>query len=230
MRRTKTIFGAAFLLCSVGRLLPAAEVTSPTSQAARLSTAAVSSTKEAAHGAEQVAYINDLIHQGWQAQGLQPSQVATDGEWCRRVYLDVLGRIPSVDELEHYLSDHTPQKKQNLIDRLLSDEYVEDYSHNWSNIWTTILLGRPPAMRDQRSLVDRDGMEKYLRDSFARNKPYDQMVTELITAAGANKPGEEDFHGEVNFLIGNLDDNARECHGQDRQSVSRPTGAMHAMP
>jgi hypothetical protein len=63
-------------------------------------------------------------------------------------------------------------------------------------------------MRDQRSLVDRDGMEKYLRDSFARDKPYDRMVTELITAAGANKPGEEDFHGEVNFLIGNLDDNA----------------------
>jgi hypothetical protein len=50
-------------------------------------------------------------------------------------------------------------------------------------------------------------MQKYLRDSFARNKPYDQMVTELITASGANKPGEEDFRGAVNFLIGNLDDN-----------------------
>ena len=52
-------------------------------------------------------------------------------------------------------------------------------------------------------------MQKYLRDSFARNKPYDQMVYELVTATGANKPGEEDFNGEVNFLIGNMDDKRR---------------------
>src|SRR5215813_985390 len=71
-----------------------------------------------------------------------------------------------------------------------------------------VLLGRPPAVPERRSLVDRDGMEKYLRDSFARNKPYDQMVRELVTATGINKPGEENFHGEVNFLIGNLDDHA----------------------
>src|SRR5690606_11613730 len=58
------------------------------------------------------------------------------------------------------------------------------------------------------SLVNRDGMEKYLRDSFAFNKPYDQMVTELVTATGANKPGEANFDGAVNFLIGNLTEDA----------------------
>jgi hypothetical protein len=87
---------------------------------------------------------------------------------------------------------------------LLSDQYVEEYAQNWSNLWTTILIGRPPAGND-RSLVDREGMQKYLRDSFARNKPYDQLVNELVTANGANKPGEEGYRGETNFLIGNVD-------------------------
>ncbi len=61
-------------------------------------------------------------------------------------------------------------------------------------------------MRDRKLLVDRDGLQKYLRDCFARNKPYDQLVSELITANGATKPGEEDFKGAANFLIGNMDE------------------------
>ena len=43
-------------------------------------------------------------------------------------------------------------------------------------------------------------MQKYLRDSFARNKPYDKMVYELITATGSSSPGSEKFNGAVNFL------------------------------
>jgi len=158
------------------------------------------------HGVAQVDYINDLIHQSWQAHKLQPSAAATDGEWCRRVYLDVLGRIPSVDELERYQRDRSADKKQALVNRLLSDDYVEEYARNWANVWTTVLIGRPPAMNDNRSMVDREGMQKYLRDSFARNKPYDQMVYELVTAEGANHPGAENFRGEVNFLIGNMEE------------------------
>jgi hypothetical protein len=185
----------------------------PAAQGAELSTkgaqpaSVTDSAKSSASAAEQVAYINEQIRAGWQAHSLQPSATATDGEWCRRIYLDILGRIPTVDELDRYERDHSTVKKQSLVNRLLSDEYVEEYAQNWSHIWTTILIGRPPAMPDRKSLVDRDGMEKYLRDSFARNKPYDQMVHELLTTDGANKPGEEGFHGEVNFLIGNMEEN-----------------------
>ncbi len=169
--------------------------------------AAVPSNKaRQSYGIPQVAYINDLVKQGWDAHGLKPSLPATDGEWCRRVYLDVLGRIPSIEELERFTKDKPADRKLNLINRLLSDEYVEEYARNWSTLWTTLLIGRPNPMLDRRSIVNRDGMEKYLRDSFARNKPYDQMVYELVTATGSNKPGEEDFDGAVNFLIGNMED------------------------
>src|SRR5687767_1349672 len=79
-------------------------------------------------GISQVERINDQIRQGWLAHGYTPSGPATDGEYCRRVYLDALGRTPSVDELTKYLNDHGPDKKLRLVDRLLGDEYVEEYA------------------------------------------------------------------------------------------------------
>jgi Protein of unknown function (DUF1549)/Protein of unknown function (DUF1553) len=202
MRRAVSLVGAAIVCVAAAALLYSAEISTP---AISQPTSITSSSKLSPRTDEQIAYINDFIHQGWQAHNLHPSPVATDGEWCRRLYLDLLGRIPSVDEVEQYTRDHSAEKKANLVNRLLSDEYVEEYAQNWSNLWTTVLIGRPPAGNDKGSLVDREGMQKYLRDSFARNKPYDQMVRELVTAEGANKPGDEKFHGETNFLIGNMD-------------------------
>ena len=199
--------GIAFLACiacaSVAALAVAADATTPRA----VTPAAMSSTTKTTGNSAQVTYINQMVRQGWQAHNLQPSAVATDGEWCRRLYLDLLGRIPSSDEVELFTHDRSPDRKQKLVNRLLSDDYVEDYARQWANVWTNLLIGRPPAMVDRQSPVDRDGMQKYLRDSFARNKPYDQMVRELVTATGENKPGEQNFRGEVNFLIGNMAEN-----------------------
>jgi hypothetical protein len=139
-----------------------------------------------------------------------PSPEAPDNEWCRRVYLDVLGRIPTVGELEKFLSDRSRSRRADLVDRLLSSgEYVEEYARNWTTIWTNILIGRPkPDREEQRDLVDREGMQQYLRRSFVENKPYDKLVYELISATGSNKPGEQDYNGAVNFLLDNLQENA----------------------
>ena len=65
---------------------------------------------------------------------------------------------------------------------------------------------------------------------FARNKPYDQMVYELVTATGANKPGEEDFNGAVNFLVDKLEENGVQATAKTSQDLPRPASAMHAVP
>ena len=59
---------------------------------------------------------------------------------------------------------------------------------------------------NRRDLTSRDGMMKYLRDTFAQNKPYDRMVFELVTAEGTTKPGTEGFNGAVNFLVGKVNE------------------------
>src|SRR5688500_7584866 len=76
----------------------------------------------------QVKFINGEIRKVWSENQLVPSPPATDGEWCRRVFLDILGRTPSVEELRAFTASKEPQKKARLVAKLLNDEqYVEDY-------------------------------------------------------------------------------------------------------
>ena len=165
----------------------------------------------------QSEFINDQVAAVWLAHDLTPSTKATNGEWCRRVYLDVLGRIPTVDELRQFLKHRGDNKKASLVQKLLyDDEYTADYARNWSTIWTNLLIGRNGGSEDN-SLISRAGMSKYLRDSFASNKPYDQMVRELVTATGSTTPGSENFNGATNFLIMKLGEDGVQATAKTAQ-------------
>ncbi len=95
------------------------------------------------YGIPQVQLINEHMQQGWTDYGLKPSDEATDGEWCRRLFLDVLGRIPTVDELRRFDASRDSNKRRALVDRLLRDEqYLEELARNWTTIWTNVLIGR----------------------------------------------------------------------------------------
>lgn len=179
------------------------ETAARTTVSASTKGSADSAEKESAKdfGLPQVRMINQEISQVWKDNNLTPAAPASDGEWCRRVYLDILGRIPSVEEARAFIQSKEADKKAKLVVKLLHDEqYTEEYARNWTTIWTNVLIGRNGG-NEQRSLISRAGMQKYLRDSFARNKPYDVMVKELVTATGTTSPGAKDFNGAVNFLI-----------------------------
>lgn len=149
----------------------------------------------------QVALINEEIAKVWDEYKVKPSPAEDEGKWCRRVFLDVLGRIPSFAELDTFVKDKAKDKREKLVNKLLNDpQYTEEYAANWSTIWTNVLIGRNGGMEDD-TLISRDGMQKYLRDTFARNKPYDKMVFELVTATGSTKAGTENFNGATNFLV-----------------------------
>ncbi|MCA9129108.1 MAG: DUF1549 domain-containing protein [Planctomycetales bacterium] len=148
-----------------------------------------------------VEKIDAAIAEHWEAYGLSPAPEEQDGKWCRRVFLDLIGRIPTFDELQDFLRDRDADKREKLVNRLLEDsQYTEEYAGHWASIWSNILIGRSGG-QDRRSLISREGMDKYLRDCFADNKTYDRMVYELITATGTTKPGSEGFNGATNFLI-----------------------------
>ncbi|MDZ4852037.1 MAG: DUF1549 domain-containing protein [Pirellulaceae bacterium] len=149
----------------------------------------------------QVDKINSSIAQVWKDYSIKPSPVEDDLKWCRRLYLDLIGRIPSYSELQDYAKDKSADRKLRLVQRLLEDDtYTEEYAANWSSIWTNILIGRNGGM-ERRTLISRDGMQKYLRDCFARNRPYNEMVYDLVTATGTTKPGTTGFNGATNFLV-----------------------------
>ncbi len=167
-------------------------------------------------GHPEVAVINEAIHKGWKDHHLLPSKPATDNEWCRRVYLDILGRVPKVEELTAYLKDKKADKRADLVDRLLGEEYNAEYVRNWTAIWTNILIGRTGGV-DRKSLASREGMEKYLGDTLKYNKPYDQMAKELITASGGVRPEDEGFNGAANFLADKMADNGLQATARTSQ-------------
>ena len=89
---------------------------------------------------------------------------------------------------------------------LTDDNYVEEYARHWATVWSNVLVGRTGGSAE--SLADREGLEQYLRQSLAKNKPYDQIVRELLTATGSSKPGTEGYNGAVNFLLAGLSKDA----------------------
>jgi hypothetical protein len=194
--------GGAAIVVMVGGLVAA--MTWPSAAADRAA---------ADHGIPEVRAINEAIRGGWKDAGLQPSTPATDGEWCRRIFLDLVGRIPTVGELDAFIRDSTADKKRRIVDRLLGDEYVDEYARSWTDVWTTILIGRGT----DDDMVSRPGMRQYLRRALSKNIPYDQFVRELVTARGSNTPGGAGFNGATNFLSGKMSDNGIQAAARTAQ-------------
>ncbi|MCA9267138.1 MAG: DUF1549 domain-containing protein [Planctomycetales bacterium] len=202
---------AAAVLCAA--LVGAA----PVRTAAAAEDTATPVTSAPDYNLAQVRLINEQIAQVWKDYGMSPSPAASDGEWCRRVYLDILGRVPSVNELTAFVNDKATDKKLKLVDKLLFDEdHTEEYARNWTTLWTNILIGRSGGTGEDE-MTSRAGMQKYLRDSFARNKPYDRMVQELVGATGTSLPGSDKFNGAVNFLVNKLDENGSQATAMTSQ-------------
>ena len=173
----------------------------PAQEAQMVSVTRKSDSKTQPNLPAQVSRINELIERDWAEYELKPSKDATDGEWCRRVFLDLIGRTPTVDELKGFRSSKEEDKKLALVKKLLySDDYTEEFARNWTTLWTNLLIGRTGGTANN-SMINREGMQKFLRDAFARGKPYDKMVHDLVTATGTTAPGDADFNGATNFLI-----------------------------
>jgi hypothetical protein len=113
-------------------------------------------------------------------KGLQtnPSELCTDNEFVRRVYLDLLGMLPSANEARAFVSDRRGDKRQRLIDELLRRPEFADF---WALKWADLL-------RTEEKVLDTKGVQafhRWIRESIAVNKPLDQFVREILTARGS---------------------------------------------
>ncbi len=126
--------------------------------------------------------IDELAAAKWQRMKIQPSDLCTDAEFMRRVYLDLTGLPPKADEIKAFLADQreTRVKRSELVDRLIgSDDYVE----YWTNKWSDLLQVNRKFLGPQGSAAFR----KWIRDHVAANTPYDEFARQVITATGSNR-------------------------------------------
>ncbi len=123
-------------------------------------------------------YIDDAVDQKLMQLKYLPSDLCTDEEFIRRVYLDVIGILPTLEEVTAFAGDQDPNKRDKAVDQLLDRP---EYSKFWALKWGDLL-------RLTSGQVTNEGVYKYYRwveRSFRENKPYDQFATELLTATGS---------------------------------------------
>lgn len=130
---------------------------------------------------------------------------STDAEFLRRVYLDLGGTIPSADVARAFLGDKDANKRAKLIDQLLASP---DYSRRMQQTLTVMLLER----RAGTTITDQE-WNAFLTASFDTNKPWDELVREVISATGHD----EKTRAAIRFFV----DGGRNDHHQMTQDVAR---------
>lgn len=148
--------------------------------------------------------IDTLVFEQLKALGLPASQVADDATFLRRVTIDLAGRLPSLPEVEHFLADSEPNKRENLINRLLNST---DYAEYFANKWNAILRNKRRQDIDKQATF---AFYDWIRESFYENKPYDQFVREILTASGeVGKNPPVAWYREVRDQSAQLEDTAQ---------------------
>jgi hypothetical protein len=122
-------------------------------------------------------YIDRLALAKWKKLGITPSDLCTDGELIRRLYLDLCGKLPTADEVRAFLADTKADKRVRLVDRCLDDK---DYAAYFAMRWGSILRNASLAGSEQAAYA----FHEWLVDKIARNRPYDEMARGIVAAAG----------------------------------------------
>ncbi len=141
--------------------------------------------------AKTAAEIDALVLKKLEQEKLAPNALTSDDVFLRRVYLDTIGRIPTLKETQDFLADTAADKRAKLIDHLLaSDGYVQHHFNFWADI-----------LRFKNTLTNGGNAAgaayaEWIKKSLAENKPYDQFVRELLTAEGKTYE-----NGAVGFYI-----------------------------
>ena len=135
--------------------------------------------------------IDHLIQDHWQQQHVSGNQVCDDRTFVRRIYLDLAGRIPTRDEADTFINSTDSQKRAALVDQLLAGK---DYPQHMADVLDVVLMERKgkEAEYSRKS----NGWIDYLKTSMASNRPWNEMVAEMITA----RPKSPSEHGAVWFL------------------------------
>lgn len=173
------------------------------------------------------------INQRLLEENIPASPAASDSEFCRRVYVDIIGRVPSLDETVAFLDSKQPDKRARLIDQLLASK---EYGQHWATIWTNLSVGRSDA--SQLATPHRHRFHSWLTDAFNAGDGWDTIVAELLSAEGHSnevpatafllsysgnnmQPQPERITGAVSELFLGIQLKCAECHNHRGPHATR---------
>ncbi len=126
--------------------------------------------------------VDSLVAAKWKRMQIEPSGLCSDGEFLRRVTLDLTGLPPSPEKLRAFLADTREQrvKRDEVIEGLIGSV---DFIEHWTNKWADLLQVNAKFLGKEGA----EGFRAWIRTQVEKNTPYDQFVREVLTAAGSNK-------------------------------------------
>jgi hypothetical protein len=128
-------------------------------------------------------FVDDEIFGKMVKDNIRWTSPSADGEFLRRVTLDLTGAIPDAAAVKSFIDDTTPGKRDAVIDKLLASDGFTD---RWTMWLGDHLQNVQTATNSNEAYPTRNAYHDYLRTSLASNKPYDQLVRELIAGTGSS--------------------------------------------
>ena len=136
-------------------------------------------------------FIDRIIETKLRSYNQRPNKEISNETFLRRAYLKIIGRIPTLEETQEFLSQRDRKARGQLIDKLLASD---GYNKNWYIYWADILRAKT---RVNNKYSDGYPFVRYLKDSIAANKPYDKWVKEMLSSTG---PMWERGNGAVGYF------------------------------
>jgi hypothetical protein len=123
-------------------------------------------------------FVDPLVYNKLQLLGITLSDTSADPTYVRRVFIDLIGRLPSPTETVEFLANQNESKRGDLVDWLLvQPEYVD----HWANKWVDLLRPNPYRVGIKAVL----NYDNWIRQAFRENRPYDEFVRGLVAAEGS---------------------------------------------
>jgi hypothetical protein len=139
--------------------------------------------------AERTNFIDDLVLEKLKALRIPPSPAADDLGFLRRAYLDTIGVLPTLEEAREFLAETSPDKREKLVDSLLSRSEFVDY---WSYKWSDLLLLNGNQLRPKAL----ESYYKWIRLQVKQNTPWNDFARQIVTAKGSTFS-----KGAANFFV-----------------------------
>ena len=164
------------------------------------------------------ALINEQISKSWKDNNIEPAEPASDEVFLRRVFIDLMGRIPTAEEVKDYERDKSANKRTRLVARLLHSEtyplkdasgfpvlngnkkpivfdYSKEFAQHWAEIWSIWLMSRVGVHE-----MYHGNLRYWLEDQLAKSSPsHEEIVRKLLTATGKSN-----VNGAVAFIGAHL--------------------------
>lgn len=141
-------------------------------------------------------FIDDLVLEKLKSLNLPPSPRCSDSEFIRRAFLDTTGVLPTVEETTAFLKDSSPDKRDQLTERLLKGPEFVDY---WAYKWSDLLLVSSKKLRPASMW----SYYRWIHNAVAANTPWDKFARQIVTAQGSSIE-----NGAANFYV--LHDDPRD--------------------